>query len=379
MIPTTSVADKAEAVPTISIRIRIEISIGKALRYCLLFRRIRSVYKATSEQLSVLDIFCKPPTRKTKSTPTMSADEQIVTPSDLAAKITALSNDMKTVLDWIKAQSAAQSAMPVEKSGRLAETPRKARVTSVKGAVEDTLGVRDDDNSDDDGSIAPSVAEMRLKPFKVEAKIEIPNYDGIVDAEKLDAWLDQLEMYFDLYNYSNALKEFCPIGYEEERWKRWHVLRQRHDQTVQDYTTDFRRQALALGISLDDPQVFSKYTAGLQERINGELRLFGIRDIASASQTVMAIEQKNKLSRGEKPSRESAKGSNKFKKNGSKNKGSFDPDLYCDYCKVTKHVKDRCWKLHPELKPKKKDDRGKRTNGNGNDNGNDNDNGRIDK
>nr|CAD1824901.1 unnamed protein product [Ananas comosus var. bracteatus] len=87
------------------------------------------------------------------------------------------------------------------------------------------------------------------------------------------------------------------------------VLRQRHDQTVQDYTTDFWRQALALGISLNDPQVFRKYTAGLQERINDELHLFDVRDIASASQTAMAIERKNKLSRGEKPTRETCQGS----------------------------------------------------------------------
>nr|CAD1829796.1 unnamed protein product [Ananas comosus var. bracteatus] len=221
--------------------------------------RTRSVYKVTGEQLSVLDIFRKPPTRKMKNASIMSADKQIATPSDLAAKVAALSDDMKTVLGWIKTQSAAPLAMPLEKSGRLAGTPPpKARVTPMKGAAEDISGVRDDDYSDDDGSIVPSVAEGRSKSFKVEAKIEIPNYDGIVDAKKLDAWLDQLETYVDLYNYSNAKKvtfaklkfvgyaliwskttlqtftneeftwsqfkllirqEFYPMGYKEERWK----------------------------------------------------------------------------------------------------------------------------------------------------------------
>nr|CAD1820303.1 unnamed protein product [Ananas comosus var. bracteatus] len=168
--------------------------------------RTRRVYKATGEQLSILDIFRKPSTRKTKSTSIMSADEQITTPSDLAAKVAMLSDDMKTILDWIKTQSAAPSAMRWRRA--------------------------------------------------VEAKIEIPNYDGVVDTEKLDAWLDQLETYFDLYNYSNEEK------------------------------------------------VFRKYTASLQERINNEFHLFSVRDIASASQTAMAIERKSKLSREEKPSRE---------------------------------------------------------------------------
>nr|CAD1837548.1 unnamed protein product [Ananas comosus var. bracteatus] len=146
--------------------------------------RTKSVYKAAGEQLSVLDIFRKPSTRRTKSASTMSADERIATPSDLATKVAALSDDMKTVLNWIRTQSAAPSAMPVEKSGRLAGTPPKARVTPMKGTAENTSGVRDNNDSDDDGSIAPSIAEERPKPFKVEAKIEIPNYDDVVDAKK---------------------------------------------------------------------------------------------------------------------------------------------------------------------------------------------------
>uniref|UniRef100_A0A6V7QVL6 Retrotransposon gag domain-containing protein n=1 Tax=Ananas comosus var. bracteatus TaxID=296719 RepID=A0A6V7QVL6_ANACO len=210
---------------------------------------------------------------------------------------------------------------------------------------------------------APEAFSTHWPLRKTGAKIEIPNYDGAVDAEKLDAWLDQLEMYFDLYNYSNAEKvtfaklklvgyaltwwkatfqtsanEEFTWRYEEERWKCWHVLRQRHDQIVQDYTIDFRWQALALGISFDDSQVFRKYTAGLQEPINDELCLFGVRDITSTSQTAIAIERKNKLFCREKPSRESAEGSKTLKKKGSKKK-----------------------KLPLEMRPKKKDDRGKRT------------------
>nr|CAD1835777.1 unnamed protein product [Ananas comosus var. bracteatus] len=124
--------------------------------------RTRSVYKATDEQLSVLDIFRKPSTRKMMSASTMSTDKQIATPSDLATKVATLSDDMKTILDWIKTQSTTPSTMPVEKSGRLAGTPLpKARVTPMKGTVEDTSGVRDDDDSDDDESIAPSVAKGR--------------------------------------------------------------------------------------------------------------------------------------------------------------------------------------------------------------------------
>ena len=114
------------------------------------------------------------------------------------------------------------------------------------------------------------------RPFKVEARIDIPTYDGSIDAEKLDSWLSQLETYFDLYGYNSEAKvsfarlkltnhaltwwksflashpdeevswenftqlirkEFYPMGFEEDRWSLWHSLRQRRDQSVQDYTT----------------------------------------------------------------------------------------------------------------------------------------------
>lgn len=73
------------------------------------------------------------------------------------------------------------------------------------------------------------------------------------------------------------------MGYQEEWWKSSHVLCQRHDQSVQDYTTDFRHQALVLGISFDDLQFFHKYTVGLQERIDDELRLYSVRNIVWVS------------------------------------------------------------------------------------------------
>ncbi|GJT76267.1 hypothetical protein Tco_1042992 [Tanacetum coccineum] len=44
------------------------------------------------------------------------------------------------------------------------------------------------------------------KPFKVEARIDIPSYDGTVDAEKLDSWIDQLETYFTLYGFTSVKK-----------------------------------------------------------------------------------------------------------------------------------------------------------------------------
>jgi hypothetical protein len=47
-------------------------------------------------------------------------------------------------------------------------------------------------------------------PFKVEAKLEIPTYDGQVNVEKLNSWLKQLEVYFDLYQIKETQRISFP-------------------------------------------------------------------------------------------------------------------------------------------------------------------------
>lgn len=44
---------------------------------------------------------------------------------------------------------------------------------------------------------------VRIRLFRVEARINIPSYDGSINTEILDSWMDQLETYFDLYGYNN--------------------------------------------------------------------------------------------------------------------------------------------------------------------------------
>jgi hypothetical protein len=50
------------------------------------------------------------------------------------------------------------------------------------------------------------VTGARPQPFKVEARIDIPTFDGTINAEKLDSWVDQLETYFTLYGFSSGEK-----------------------------------------------------------------------------------------------------------------------------------------------------------------------------
>nr|GFB64478.1 hypothetical protein [Tanacetum cinerariifolium] len=167
-------------------------------------------------------------------------------------------------------------------------------------------------------------------PFKVEARIDIMTYDGTIDAEKVNSWINQLETYFTLYGFcskekvifariklvSHALawwnsmlkrlseevtwkvftsllqQEFYSMRYSQDRWTRWHNLRQRRRQTIQDYTTDFRRLAVALGISTYNEYIFTKYVDGLLQHIQTKMRLHTTKNISQASSIAIAIELK---------------------------------------------------------------------------------------
>lgn len=71
----------------------------------------------------------------------------------------------------------------------------------------ENLGIQGDgDNDDQDDVNIISLPEGELQPFKVGARIEISTFDGTIDAEKVDSWIDQLETHFTLYGFSSVEK-----------------------------------------------------------------------------------------------------------------------------------------------------------------------------
>ncbi|XP_031486836.2 uncharacterized protein LOC116255191 [Nymphaea colorata] len=247
---------------------------------------------------------------------------------------------------------------------------------------------------------------LRMEQLEhVEAKIDIPVFDGSIDAEKLDSGLAQMETYFTLYEYpgtervafarfkltNHALAwwngilasregqgvtweefkrllrlEFYPMGYLQDRWTRWYTLWQYNTQSVQEYTTEFRRLAVAFGVSINTEEPVQKFVAGLHYTIRQELQLFRVLDVSSASTTAMAIEAKNRGSNYKNSAKSKQKVSKYDKNHTSKDSKSYPSksDFYCDHCKISGHNKDKCWKVHPELKPKrfKEHNRGKQIN-----------------
>jgi hypothetical protein len=107
--------------------------------------------------------------------------------ADLAKAVVTLSEQMKIVLDWIAQQDEEEDDdADSTRTKKSPETgPKHKNKKSHRGNEEEST---------------------QLRPFNVEARIDIPTYDGSIDAEKLDSWLSQLETYFDLYGYSSKAK-----------------------------------------------------------------------------------------------------------------------------------------------------------------------------
>jgi hypothetical protein len=131
-------------------------------------------------------------------------------------------------------------------------------------------------------------------PFKVQVNFDIPVFEGQIDADALDKWLNLLEGYFSVHNFLDkekitftllkalshvkhwwetyweqisteesgiygaeptwdffvdAVKEqYYPVGNYEEQYMRWTTLRQERGQEVPEFTNTFHTLRTKLGI-----------------------------------------------------------------------------------------------------------------------------------
>jgi hypothetical protein len=131
-------------------------------------------------------------------------------------------------------------------------------------------------------------------PFKVQVNFDIPLFEGLIDVDVVDKWLNLLEGYFSVHNFSDrenitfallkviphvkdwwdtysekraieestifvvsptwdsfrdAIKEqYYHVGSYEDQYTRWTTLRQERDQTVPDFTNIFHTLHTKLGI-----------------------------------------------------------------------------------------------------------------------------------
>jgi hypothetical protein len=65
------------------------------------------------------------------------------------------------------------------------------------------------------------------------------------------------KMISSWYEFIAALKkQFYPLGYMQQAIMDWQNLRKNRGQNVQDYTQEFRKRALTLGIPLYSKKLF---------------------------------------------------------------------------------------------------------------------------
>ena len=73
--------------------------------------------------------------------------------------------------------------------------------------------------------------------------------------------------------------QFYPIGYVEDQWIWWHYFKQKQGQRVQEYTAEFKKMTVMLGISLKSPNVLLKYLGGLHSHIRNQEMIFKPRTV----------------------------------------------------------------------------------------------------
>jgi hypothetical protein len=113
-----------------------------------------------------------------------------------------------------------------------------------------------------------------------------------------------------------------------------------------------------LGIDLYSQETLLKYIGGLHSYLRYTILMFNPTNIDEVCVHATHLEEKGKNSPQagmNKPSFNGDKGKRKFKGNGKKNASvkKEGEKISCKHCSKDGQDKDHCWKLHPEMRPKK--------------------------
>jgi hypothetical protein len=180
-------------------------------------------------------------------------------------------------------------------------------------------------------------------PFKVHVKFDIPLFEGLIDANVVDKWLNMLEGYFLVHNFfdrekitfallkvvphvkgwwdtyfeqrdmeeytmfvveptwdsfQDAIKEqYYPVGSYEDHYTRWTTLRQERNQTVPDFTNIFHTLRTKLGIKDSEHHMVLKYRDCLHRYIQTKMEFLDIASLDTTYRYAVNIEHKFKQKR----------------------------------------------------------------------------------
>eukprot|EP00253_Pinus_taeda_P010474 PITA_10474 len=156
-------------------------------------------------------------------------------------------------------------------------------------------------------------------------------------------------------------KQFYPLSHMQKAIMNWQNFRQLKGHNFQDYTQEFRRRSLLLGVDLQTQDTLLKYIGGLHSYLRHTILMFNPTSLDEVSSYPFRGKGKNTFEEGRnKP----AKGENKEKT--SKGKGKRNASIkqesekvICKHCSKLGHEEKNCWKLHPEKKPQFNKSKGK--------------------
>ena len=179
-----------------------------------------------------------------------------------------------------------------------------------------------------DGESTSNSHSRGSKPFKVQVNFEIPIFEGQIDADEVDKWLNLLEDYFFIHDFSswenitfvllkvaphvkvwwetyceqkdesigslfsakptwdsfrNAIKEqYYLVGSYEDKYIKWTTPRQGRDQDLPEFTNVFHTLRTKLGIKDSKQHLVLKYHDCLHKYIQDKMECL---DISSLSTT----------------------------------------------------------------------------------------------
>jgi hypothetical protein len=177
-------------------------------------------------------------------------------------------------------------------------------------------------------------------PFKVQVNFDILVFEGQIDVDALDKWLNMLEGYFSIHNFFDSEKitfallkalplvkhwwktyweqistedsgiygaeptweffvdvvkeQYYLIGNYEDQYMRWTTLRQERGQAVLEFTNTFHTLCTKLGIKDSERHLVLKYRGALHKYIQTEMDFLDISSLSAAYRYVIKIEKKFK-------------------------------------------------------------------------------------
>ncbi|KAL6191556.1 hypothetical protein ACLB2K_037946 [Fragaria x ananassa] len=116
----------------------------------------------------------------------------------------------KERLDAVEKQLASISFTLAELANFIKQEKKVEPLEKPKNKTSDSDDERDeadsDEETDDTSKTSHQGGKGSFQNLKIDFKVEIPMYDGSVNVEKLDDWIERLETYFTLYNYLSEEK-----------------------------------------------------------------------------------------------------------------------------------------------------------------------------